>query len=45
MKKKTGFTMLEVMIIIAIIGLLIAIAIPIFFKHRSVVNVQIEGLE
>jgi|OM-RGC.v1.038849975 prepilin-type N-terminal cleavage/methylation domain-containing protein len=43
--KKTGFTIVEIMIVVAIVGLLTSIAIPAFFKHRSVVGVQIEGLE
>ena len=35
-KKKLNFAAVEVMIIIAIIGLLIAIAIPSFVKARDV---------
>jgi prepilin-type N-terminal cleavage/methylation domain-containing protein len=34
-KNKAGFTLLEIMIVVAIIGLLAAIAIPNFIKARS----------
>ena len=35
MKKKSGFTLVEIMIVVAIIGLLAAIAIPSFVKARN----------
>lgn len=35
MKKKQGFTLVEIMIVVAIIGLLAAIAIPSFVKARN----------
>jgi type IV pilus assembly protein PilA len=33
---KKGFTMIEVMIVIAIIGIIAAIAIPKFVKHKAI---------
>ena len=35
LKKKQGFTLVEIMIVVAIIGLLAAIAIPSFMKSRT----------
>ena len=35
MNRKSGFTLVEIMIVVAIIGLLAAIAIPSFVKARS----------
>ena len=46
MNRKTGFTLVEIMIVVAIIGLLAAIAIPSFMKARttSQKNACIENL-
>jgi prepilin-type N-terminal cleavage/methylation domain-containing protein len=35
-----GFTLVEIMIVIAIIGLLVAIAVPNFIKHREFAQTQ-----
>lgn len=35
MKKKKGFTLLELIVVIAIIGVLLAIIIPLFGHHKN----------
>ena len=42
MKRKAGFTLVEIMIVVAIIGLLAAIAIPNFVKARE--NAQLNSI-
>ncbi len=46
MKRKAGFTLVEIMIVVLIIGLLAAIAIPSFMKarERSRINACINNL-
>jgi len=36
--KKPGFTLVELMIVIAIIGMLLALAMPAYIKNREIIN-------
>ncbi|MGI6088007.1 MAG: type II secretion system protein [Kiritimatiellia bacterium] len=40
MKSRKGFTLVEIMIVVAIIGLLAAIAIPSFMRNRTVTQMN-----
>jgi prepilin-type N-terminal cleavage/methylation domain-containing protein len=40
MKHIKGFTLIEVMIIVAIIGILLAVAVPEYQKHRDQIDVD-----
>ena len=41
MKKTSGFTLVEIMVVVMIIGLLIALAIPAFIKSRQTTQKQL----